>query len=44
MSTTNSETLSHLNFAGGFPTSKDLAPSIVFIVAVSMGARLKFPL
>jgi hypothetical protein len=26
--------LDKINFTGGFPTSKDLAPSIIFIVVV----------
>lgn len=28
--------LDKLNFTGGFPTSKDLAPSIIFLVVVSL--------
>lgn len=35
-STTAYGDLSHLNFTGGFPTSKDLAPSIIFLVIVSL--------
>lgn len=27
--------LNKINFTGGFPTSKDLAPSIIFLVVVS---------
>jgi hypothetical protein len=30
------DTLSNINFTGGFPAHRDLAPSIVFIVLVGV--------